>query len=254
MSVHTLCKVVERQTLAPTLISLVFDCSEVAGAVRAGQFLHVACGDGLLLRRPISVCDVDGSLVKLVFEVKGQGTRWLSERKLGDTLDILGPLGNGFDLSEKKLLLAGGGIGVPPMLMVARQATSSTAVLGFATAAKAALLPEFAVACEAVDISTDDGSLGKHGFLTELVQRRLDTEHFDAVLACGPAKMLARVAQIAADHNTPCQVSLEERMGCGVGACLVCSCKVKTSYGEGYARVCADGPVFSSEEVIWDEA
>lgn len=260
MSFHKLCRIIEANQLASDLFSFVIDSHDIAETVQAGQFLHIACGDSLLLRRPISVCDVDGSLVKLVYMSKGSGTRWLSERKPGEQLDVLGPLGKGFDTGGRKLLLVGGGIGVPPLLMAARQAANggqsekTIALLGFTNAKRAVLLPEFAAVCDSVEISTDDGSLGRHGFVTDLLKFRLDKERFDGILACGPVKMLKLIAKIADEYDIPCQVSLEERMGCGIGACLVCSCKIKKSHSEGFARVCADGPVFLSREVIWDEA
>lgn len=259
------CKVIELHQVADKQYSLVFDCPDIAETASAGQFVHIACGDGQLLRRPISICDLDGSLVRIIFEVKGSGTYWLSRRKQGDDLDVLGPLGNGFDLNSKRLLLIGGGIGVPPLLMAARQAASIyagevrhiDALLGFINADKAILLPEFAAVCDRVEVSTDDGSLGRHGYVTDMLVSRLEAgggSVFDMILSCGPLAMLSRVAEIADKYGIPCQVSLEQRMGCGVGACLVCSCGVKRSHGKSYARVCADGPVFFSREVIWDEA
>lgn len=260
------CRVIECNQIADSLFSLVFDCPDIAGSTNAGQFVHISCGDGLLLRRPISVCDLDGSLIKIVFQVKGSGTAWLSKRKQGDELDVLGPLGKGFFLNGDRLLLVGGGIGVPPLLMAAGQALAQgkkvNALLGFAGADKAILLPEFASACDWVELSTDDGSLGKHGYVTDMLISRLEADHniCDLILSCGPWAMLSRVANIAAEYHIPCQVSLEQRMGCGIGACLVCSCGIKRpgsegkSFDNGYARVCADGPVFSSSEVIWDEA
>jgi dihydroorotate dehydrogenase electron transfer subunit len=255
------CRVIEVNQIANGLFSLVFDCSDIAGSTKAGQFVHISCGDGLLLRRPISVCDLDGSLVRIIFQVKGSGTSWLSERKQGEVIDVLGPLGKGFALDGSRLLLVGGGIGVPPLLMAARQASEQgkkvNALLGFADADKVILLPEFASACDWVEVSTENGSLGKHGYVTDLLISRLEANQniCDLILSCGPQAMLSRVAHIAKEHHMPCQVSLEQRMGCGIGACLVCSCGIKSPGGEGksFARVCADGPVFSSREVIWDE-
>ena len=237
-----------------------FHSVKLADFVTAGQFLHITCGDSLTLRRPISIGDTDKSLVKVVFTVKGAGTRWLSLRKPGDMLDILGPLGNGFDMKGENLLLIGGGAGVPPLLLAARQAAalpqfeSVTALLGFSDIGKAILLGDFAAACTSVEIATDDGSLGRHGFVTDLLKYRLNTKRFDQILACGPYNMLRIVSEIADEYDIPCQVSMEERMGCGIGACLTCSCKTKSAGKEKYSRVCADGPVFSSREVVWNEA
>ena len=260
MPFHLCCNITETENIAQDQFSIVFDSIKLADCVKAGQFLHIACGDALTLRRPISVCDTDKSLVKVVFTVKGAGTRWLSLRKPGDMLDILGPLGNGFDMIGEKLLLIGGGVGVPPLLLAARQATllsksrSSTALLGFAGIGRAILLGDFAAACASVEIATDDGSLGRHGFVTDLLKYRLNTGGFDQILACGPYNMLKIVSTIADENDIPCQVSMEERMGCGIGACLTCSCKTKSADNEEYSRVCVDGPVFSSREVVWNEA
>ncbi len=141
------------------------------------------------------------------------------------------------------------------MLLAAKQAMHRqvTALLGFACAGKAVLLREFAANCDFVEVATDDGSLGRHGYVTDLLSRRLNTGSFDGILACGPFNMLRIVSKIAEEYGIPCQVSLEERMGCGIGACLTCSCKTILAGKEGYSRVCADGPVFSSREVVWDE-
>jgi dihydroorotate dehydrogenase electron transfer subunit len=252
------CRIIDTEYLTQNVASIVMDAPDIAAFTQAGQFLHIACGDALLLRRPISVADINGHLIKIVFAIKGAGTRWLSQRAVGETLDVLGPLGKGFDLTPGKLLLIGGGIGAPPMLLAAKQAAarhkaSVCALLGFSCAKQAILLPEFTAACSSVELSTDDGSLGSRGFVTDLLRLKLERESFDGLLACGPLTMLRAVSDLADDYQIPCQVSLEERMGCGIGACLTCSCKTKTSYGEGYARVCADGPVFSSREVIWNE-
>ena len=223
--------------------------------VRPGQFVHIKCGDGLLLRRPISVCEWtgsrDGDTLTIVFEVRGEGTSWLADRREGDMLDVLGLLGNGFDMGDGPYLLVGGGIGVPPMLGCAgASGGASTAVLGFRSRDKAILLDRFAEDCANYLVATDDGSLGHHGFVDALVRQELEKEHhYRGVLACGPRPMLKNVAKAAAEFGVPCQVSMEERMGCGVGACLVCAAPMK----DGTVRhVCKDGPVFYAEEVDWD--
>ena len=223
--------------------------------VRPGQFVHIKCGDGLLLRRPISVCEWtgsrDGDTLTIVFEVRGEGTSWLADRREGDMLDVLGLLGNGFDMGDGPYLLVGGGIGVPPMLGCAgASGGASTAVLGFRSRDKAILLDRFAEDCANYLVATDDGSLGHHGFVDALVRQELEKEHhYRGVLACGPRPMLKNVAKAAAEFGVPCQVSMEERMGCGVGACLVCATPMK----DGTVKhVCKDGPVFRGEEVDWD--
>lgn len=221
-----------------------------------GQFVHIRCGEGLLLRRPISVCscmeDEPDDLLSIVFEVRGEGTRWLAGRELGDSLDVLGLAGNGFDLKpEGRYLLVGGGIGIPPMLGCAQYTQGkSTAILGGRSADKIILQDRFRDECAKVLIATDDGSLGHHGFVDTLVRQELEgDQNYDAVLACGPRPMLRNVARVAEEFGVPCQVSMEERMGCGVGACLVCACDMADGSRK---HVCKDGPVFDSREVNWD--
>lgn len=223
-----------------------------------GQFLHIKCGDGQLLRRPISVAitgwDEPEDLVTLIFEVRGEGTKWLSQRKPGDTLDVLGPLGNHFDVSQPgRYLLVGGGIGVPPLIEYGeRLQWPRTAVLGFRTGSKAfpCITSRFQDHCEQTFLCTDDGSLGRHGFVDAQVRDLLEKEKsFTAILACGPKPMLKSVAKVASEFSVPCQVSMEERMGCGIGACLVCAVPMKDGTMK---HACKDGPVFDAEEVDWD--
>lgn len=221
-----------------------------------GQFVHIRCGHSRLLRRPISVCTCrddqpEGSL-GIVFEVRGQGTDWLARREVGDRLDVLGLLGNGFMLDPQgRYLLAGGGIGVPPLYGCAQYANgNAVAVLGFRSGERAILLPQFQEICQDVHLYTDDGSLGAKGYVADGVRAVLDKDkNFTAVLACGPRMMLRGVAEAAAEYGVPCQVSMEERMACGVGACL--GCAVQMADGS-MKHVCKDGPVFNAEEVDWD--
>ena len=187
-----------------------------------------------------------------MFEVRGEGTAWLARRPVGRHVDVLGLLGNGFQVEDQgAYLLVGGGIGVPPLLGCAKVCGGgSVALLGFRSKDRALLVDELAEACLAVRVATDDGSLYHHGFVDELVRRELSKNRsFRAVLACGPKPMLKSVVQAAAEFGVPCQVSMEERMACGVGACLGCAVQMR----DGTMRhVCKDGPVFDAEEVDWD--
>ncbi|MCI8303290.1 MAG: dihydroorotate dehydrogenase electron transfer subunit [Lawsonibacter sp.] len=256
MKIERKCEIISRTQMGDA-VCLVLEAGDMVRTsdVRPGQFVHIKCGDGLLLRRPISVCEWtgsrDGDTLTIVFEVRGEGTSWLADRREGDMLDVLGLLGNGFDMGDGPYLLVGGGIGVPPMLGCAgASGGASTAVLGFRSRDKAILLDRFAEDCANYLVATDDGSLGHHGFVDALVRQELEKEHhYRGVLACGPRPMLKNVAKAAAEFGVPCQVSMEERMGCGVGACLVCAAPMK----DGTVRhVCKDGPVFYAEEVDWD--
>lgn len=228
----------------------------VAKTFRApGQFIHIACPP-YFLRRPISVCtcgsEADGDLVDIVFQVRGKGTRWLAQRNEGDALDVLGLLGNGFAMTPGgRYLLAGGGIGVPPLYGCAQYAKGrTTAVLGFCSAPQVILAEAFEKACEGLTLCTDDGSVGEKGFVHQQVEEMLRKDNtFTAVLACGPKLMLKSVARVAAQYGVPCQVSMEERMACGVGACLGCA----TPMADGSMKhVCKDGPVFDASEVDWN--
>ncbi len=223
---------------------------------RAGQFAHIRCGAEHLLRRPISLCDCEDGVLRFVFEIKGTGTLWLSRRRPGEDLDILYPLGRGFtvDPDGPPTLLVGGGIGVPPMLYAARRLEGRAhAVLGFRTALLALLTDEMRDLCDRVEVCTDDGSLGENGFVDAVCRRLMKKYTYSRVLACGPRPMLRAVAAVSAAFDIPCEVSMEERMGCGLGACLVCACKTRGPDGEEtYSHVCKDGPVFNAGEVLWE--
>jgi dihydroorotate dehydrogenase electron transfer subunit len=252
MAVQVNCRILETEMLSSTAHRLVIDAKEIARHVVPGQFLHIGCGESRILRRPISICDVSGTQLTMVFEVRGTGTKWLAQQGIGRNLDVLGPLGRGFDCGGKRIIVVGGGIGVPPLLYAAKSATGDvTAVLGFRDAGKVMLEDAFTAVCSAVEVTTDDGSYGECGFVTAPLERHLVAGGYDAVLACGPKGMLKNIAAVCARYRVPCQVSLEERMGCGVGACLVCACKTKEKDGEHMRRVCKDGPVFNASEVVW---
>ena len=257
MKVEKTCKIVSKTREGDAICMLL----EVGDMIRTsfqgpGQFVHIKCGSEFLLRRPISVCSCRESepedLLTIVFEARGEGTAWLAEREAGETIDVLGLLGSGFNMKQDgRYLLVGGGIGVPPMLGCAQYTMGrSTAVLGFRSQDRAILLNSFEDVCGKVLVATDDGTLGYHGFVDALVRQELERDrNYDGVLACGPKPMLKSVAKAAKEFGVPSFVSMEERMGCGVGACLVCACDMK----DGSRRhVCKDGPVFNAEEVDWD--
>jgi len=243
-----MCEIITARELTGSVYAITMEAGGIGKKARPGQFVHIKCGDGLLLRRPISICDCRDGYLKIVFFAKGAGTKWLSEKKSG-FLDVVGPLGNAYNLDGRRILLVGGGFGVPPLLFTAREAIGQvTAILGFGSERNVLLKDSFRDVCDQVIITTMDGSVGKRGFVTDPLARELQTGKYDAVLACGPTPMLRMVAKIAAQHDVPCQVSLEERMACGVGACL--GCIVAMENGENL-RVCHDGPVFRAAEVKW---
>lgn len=211
---------------------------------KPGQFVEIKLPE-LYLRRPISVCDVNGDKLTLIYKVLGKGTQQMTDLADGSKLDLLCGLGNGFKLlPHKDSVLVGGGVGVPPMYLLCKRLIENgikpCVVMGFASAEDVFYKEEFEKLGVDVKVATNDGSLGTKGFVTTI----LDTMKFDALYACGPIPMLKALTK----YNAECQLSLEERMGCGFGACMGCS--IQTA--NGYKRVCKDGPVFYKEELLWD--
>ncbi|MBE6890325.1 MAG: dihydroorotate dehydrogenase electron transfer subunit [Ruminococcaceae bacterium] len=247
--------VVEKKALAGGVFSVTVKCPEAANAAEVGQFANILA-DGYTLRRPISICEIDkekGTL-RFVFEVRGKGTEVISHVNEGDNLDVLGPLGNGFKAPEgKRVIVVGGGIGVPPLLGIAKShGDKCTAILGFRSYDKIILADEFEKFGANVAVCTDDGSVGFKGLVTVPLENTLKNVGADLVCACGPEPMIKAVVKLCEQYKIPCRVSLEQRMGCGVGACVVCSCMTVKDGKEHYARVCKDGPVFDAKEVRFD--
>lgn len=248
-----ICELVKKQRLSETIYDFTVRCPEMAAKVKPGQFLHILCGGDAYLRRPISICDViEKKDIRFIFETRGKGTEALSKHRVGDKLDILGPLGNGFKIhneDEDAILLIGGGIGIFPLLNLAKQLNGkATVLLGFRNKDAVLMAEEFRGVSKNVFIATDDGSCGYHGFVTDVMQNILASNKVSRVYTCGPTPMMKKIAEMAAAKDIPCQVSLEERMGCGVGACVTCTCKVNGAN----KRVCKDGPVFDAKEVEWN--
>ena len=249
-----LCELTDKQELAPGVFDFRIRNREFAEAAQPGQFAHLLV-PGKTLRRPISICDADkrAGTLRLVFEVRGEGTEILSHYKVGESLDVLAPLGHGFTVGDtsRKAVFVGGGIGVPPLLYTAKQfGPNATVIIGYRNRDAVILQKDFEDAGCRVILHTDDGSAGRGGFVTESYREVLKGQ--EQVFACGPAPMLKAVASLAQEKGVPCQISLEERMGCGVGACLVCACKIRRAdESEGYLHVCKDGPVFDAKEVLW---
>lgn len=243
---------------------LVLSLPEIIDQVKPGQFLHVKCGPGVdpLLRRPISIHQYNqnkGEIV-LLYRVFGKGTEQLATRKVGEELDIMGPLGNGFDLTElkEKILVVGGGIGSAPLLALIEKIVELdkevTVLLGARNKEQLLYQDELADLPVELKVATNDGSAGYKGYATGLVEQELDQNEYEQIFACGPTPMLEAMQSLVS-KDIKMQLSLEERMGCGTGACLSCVCKVKVESDEGfeYRKACTDGPVFKASEVILDE-
>lgn len=219
---------------------------DVSAITAPGQFVNIKL-DGLFLRRPISVCDVADDCLTIIYKAVGKGTAQMSQMKEG-TLDVLAGLGNGYDLtlSGDCPVLLGGGVGVPPMYLVAKeliaQGKKVSVILGFNTKSEVFYEQEFLALGAEVTVTTVDGSYGIKGFVTDALSN-MDYTYF---YTCGPEPMLKAVYRAA---KTSGQMSFEKRMGCGFGACMGCSCKTIT----GYKRICKEGPVMKKEEILWED-
>ncbi len=249
-----LCQVIVKKIVIPGIFDITIDAPEIAGIALPGQFLHIKCGN-FILRRPISICDVNGDSIRFLFDVRGDGTEWLSNINVNDYIDVLGPLGTGFEMlpSDKKAVFIGGGIGIYPLLYASKLYNNPTVLLGFRSKSVITLIEDFEKNGANIKIATDDGSYGHHGYVPDLLNHHLlDSSDTDIVYTCGPKLMMKIVAEIANNHNIRCQVSMEERMGCGVGACLVCACKTYKNDGAiTHSFVCKDGPVYEANKVVW---
>ena len=238
-------QIVSNEALTDSVYKMVL-AGDTSAITAAGQFVNIQLS-GMFLRRPISVCDYDGETLTIVYKVVGKGTEAMSTMTAGQKLDILTGLGNGYDLSLSgdKPVLLGGGVGVPPMYNLAKKLLSQgkqvTVILGFNTKSEIFYEEEFkALGCDVI-VATADGSHGVKGFATTPLAE-LDYTYF---YTCGPEPMLKAVYKAT---NTSGQMSFEERMGCGFGACMGCSCKTLT----GYKRICKEGPVMKKEEILWE--
>ncbi|MBR6967667.1 MAG: dihydroorotate dehydrogenase electron transfer subunit [Ruminococcus sp.] len=247
--------ITEKSAIAREVYSFTVSCPEVAAAACPGQFVHIRA-NGFTLRRPISICGIDrekGTL-RIVFEIRGEGTAEIARLNKGDLIDMLAPLGHGFtvDNSFGKVVLVGGGIGTPPMLPLAKiYGEKAVAISGFRNASAVILQEDFRRTGAETILCTDDGSAGIHGFVTQPLKELAEKGGIDAVYACGPMPMLRGIAEICRENEIYCEISLEERMACGIGACLGCACRTVRNDEEYFAHVCKDGPVFKAEEVLW---
>jgi len=258
MSVFAEAIVKENNEIAPGIFSMWLSCAEIAAKSRPGQFLEIYTGDSArLLPRPISICDVMGSDVRVVYQVVGVGTEIFSNKKQGDGLKIIGALGNGYDLGQKgPYILAGGGVGVPPLLYLARELLKNDPnadlkiFLGFRT--YPFLIEDFKTIGLEPSVAIEDR--GEGTVLDNMNKCALPDDAL--TYSCGPKPMLRAVARWAEERKRPCYVSMEERMACGLGACVGCVVKLRSSQasdGWEYKKVCKDGPVFDARQVIWDE-
>lgn len=258
-----ICKVVDQQSVGRDLFALTFTSPvdlRSAGAYWPGQFLHIRVSDSFdfLLRRPLSLCEADPErgLLKVVYRASGEGTRRLTRVRPGDSLDVLGPLGRGFPLhtGDRFALLIAGGIGVPPMVQLARAlreaGTRAHAVIGFQMVDQVILVKALTDAGAKVSVTTDDGSFGAHGLVTDLLTEGL-CAGVDRYYACGPTPMLRAVQGVMQARRVPGYLSLEERMGCGIGICVGCVHSIRREGQVSHLKTCKEGPVFPAQEVVF---
>lgn len=260
MPVHINAKLIEKEQLKPDIFKFTISAKEIADIAKAGQFLEIRVSDNIdpFLRRPISIYDInkEKSTVTFIFQVKGKGTNILSNKNIGETIDVLGPLGSGiFNLSDyKSISVIGGGIGIFPLHELAKNAHMKTTVktyLGFRNKDLVVCEEDFKEVSNKLVITTDDGTYGKNGFAINYLIEDLNNSSTDCIYACGPLPMLRAVQKLALERNIPCQISLEEKMGCGIGACLGCAVKTASSPKNEpqYVHVCKAGPVFDASYV-----
>ena len=240
---------------------LAIDAPEIGREARPGQFVMVKVAEGPLplLRRPLSIHDAGEAGIELFFKVAGQGTEILSRKKPGDPLDLIGPLGKGFTVSAamkgKRAFCVGGGRGIAPIYFLARELSArgvrTTVFYGGRSLVDIPLHEKLEKAEMEPLCSTDDGSFGFGGLVTELVGLELSKTKPDVLYACGPEAMMKALASLAAKHGVPAEFSLESVMGCGIGACWGCVHRIKNESGDGWTKICEEGPVFPGERILW---
>lgn len=249
--------VVANQQLTKRIFKLTLFAPPVAENAKPGQFIHALCGNdqSYILRRPFSIHQIIGSdTIDIIIQTIGKGTAWLSKRRPKDHIDLIGPLGHGFDIGRdiERAVIVGGGIGTAPMIFLAKALYDANirvfALIGAATAPDLLDVMELKRLARKVSVTTEDGDRGTKGVVTDILGPEIEETRAQVVYACGPEMMLKHVAGICRRYGVACQVSLEARMACGIGACL--GCAIQTD--DGFLNVCSDGPVFSADMIRWD--
>lgn len=261
MSKQFFAKLIKKEKLLDGLYKFSVEAKEIMDLAKPGNFIEIRINENLdpFLRRPISIYNLDkeNGILEFIFQVKGKGTELLAKKEEGDLIDIIGPLGSGtFKFEGKKnIAIIGGGIGIFPLYELAKQAKESGinihTYIGFRNKGLVTLEKEFEAVSTNLTITTDDGSYREKGFAINFLAEDLEKENFDCIYSCGPLPMLKAVKKLAEEKVIPCQISLEERMGCGLGVCLGCAVKTAASPKETpeYVHVCKAGPVFDSKLV-----
>lgn len=259
MGINTQIKLLKKENLKQDILKFTCLAPEIAKEVLPGQFIEIRVSKTFepFLRRPISIHNVDkeNGTIEFFFQIRGRGTEFLSQVEEGELIDVIGPLGDGvFDLKNcKNIAIIGGGIGIFPLYELAKTAinqnVNTNVYLGFRNKDFVILEEEFSKVSNELIIATDDGSYSKNGYAIDYLKEDVQKLNIDGIFACGPLPMLQRVKEFAESQNIYCQISLEEIMGCGIGACLGCAVKYKTETEDTFKRVCKEGPVFNALEV-----
>ena len=255
-------EVISNEQVADNHYLLRCSCPEIAASALPGQFIHVLIpqGSGLLLRRPFTIYTVEGAEITMLYQLIGEGTNVLSRLQRGDLIRVLGPLGNTFEISPvpDPAIIVGGGAGIASLMLLAvtlrREGMWALGLVGSMNRARLLSVEDLKAIGVETHVATDDGSMGHHGFVTELLTHILETHELQnpIIYACGPDGMLRAVTKIALDYEVRTQLAMENRMGCALGVCLGCVCKVQMPDGGfEYQRVCTEGPVFNAENIIW---
>ena len=275
------CQVLAHYQFEADQYIITLESKEIADSTRPGQFVHLSVSGMLAMRRPISVMsvDADNGTFDLLYKIVGEGTKQLADRKIGDVLSVIGPIGNGFELTDRKIpLLIGGGVGMPPMIAIAQKIkdnayynpyvilgsevpfpfeASQSSLNGFNSSKfyTMPLLEEWRVPCGLASLQDYEGVY--KGYVTDLAREYLDSLSSSdlkevEVFTCGPTPMLEAISKLSNEYNLPCQASLEEYMACAVGGCAGCVVEVATENGPAMKRVCVDGPVFDAKTVFND--
>ena len=254
-------KLIKKEQLKEDIFKFSVEAKNIVDIAKPGQFLEIRVSNQTqpFLRRPISIYNLDkeNGILEFIFQVKGEGTKILAEKRTQEFIDIIGPLGNGnFDyLKYQNLAIIGGGIGIFPLYELAKEAKKDgknvNTYLGFRNKEFVTLEDEFKNVSTSLCLATDDGSYGKNGFAINFLKDDIESKNIDSIYACGPMPMLRAVKKLAIEKNIPCQVSLEEKMGCGIGVCLGCAVKTSESSSDNpeYNHVCKNGPVFDARKV-----
>jgi len=259
---QALSRVISTSEVMPGTCLIWLESPQIAPIAKPGQFVMLRCGEDTLLRRPFSIHQVNNNGIALLFSVVGRGTQWLSECKIGDNIDLLGPLGNGYSIApdSRNILLVAGGVGVAPIYFLAdcalKKGIPITLGIGMNTGGSLSTLHEMvSILCSLCKDNkplvkivpfSEDGTYGIKGLVTSLCK---DCKDFSQIFACGPSPMYRTMAKMPELRDKPVQISLEVRMGCGLGVCYGCTVKTK----QGLKQICQDGPIFELGDIVWDE-